>query len=213
MAKKASVSSSTIRVRSRPSTTPRSSPIPGGVPPRLIRLSELFRQTVRQARNRLRTVGRDGGRSPEVITLDITEEEQFDITEEDITEDDISVEMLFDSEEEEDITVVDITEENITEEELFDGQVAELGATEERRLNSSQDTPPIVLNLPSSSPLPPRDSISTSTQTARTPPALRCPVCLQGLEDLVDRQEDLVSTLCGHVFCRSCLDTTLTSTR
>ena len=165
MAKKASVSYSTVRPRSRSFTTPRSSPIPGGVPPRLTR------QAVRQARNRFRTVGRDGGRSPEVITVD-----------------------------------------DITEEEQFDGQVAELGATEERRLNSSQDSPPLVLNLPSS-PRPPRLSISTSTQTARTPPVFRCPVCLQGLEDLVDRQVDIVSTVCGHVFCRSCLDITLSSTR
>jgi len=61
-----------------------------------------------------------------------------------------------------------------------------------------------------------RNQVSTRStcerSRSRSPPSRRrcledatCPVCFEILSDIISRGESLMSTLCGHVFCATCV--------
>lgn len=62
------------------------------------------------------------------------------------------------------------------------------------------DSPPVSLPVSVASP-----SRSQSQPSHPPSPALKCPVCLDTFSGIRSRGIQLVSTVCGHVFCQRCL--------
>ncbi|KAH8295002.1 hypothetical protein KR018_005223 [Drosophila ironensis] len=56
-------------------------------------------------------------------------------------------------------------------------------------------------------PSPPKRACTSMNQSQKDDP-YSCPVCLEGV-----RNREPVSTKCGHVFCRACIDTAIRTTR
>jgi len=66
-----------------------------------------------------------------------------------------------------------------------------------------------------SSPQPPRPRFLSPQQSnvdsprlaqlVSPPPSMKCPVCLEPFQSIRSRGSNLVSTVCGHVFCGKCL--------
>ncbi|KAM8870959.1 E3 ubiquitin-protein ligase RNF4-like isoform 1-T3 [Spinachia spinachia] len=54
-------------------------------------------------------------------------------------------------------------------------------------------------------------SVHGNSSCRSTPGTISCPVCLDSYSEIVESRRLVVSTKCGHVFCRQCLRDSLTS--
>jgi hypothetical protein len=75
------------------------------------------------------------------------------------------------------------------------------------RLPGGSYSPSTTIDLTDSPVASPEASPSSSPQS----PRLHCPVCLDTFSTIRNKGLQLVSTVCGHVFCSSCLSTCLRS--
>ncbi|XP_068182466.1 E3 ubiquitin-protein ligase RNF4-like [Antennarius striatus] len=64
--------------------------------------------------------------------------------------------------------------------------------------DEEEDTPPVVNTTVMS-------SLHSGSATRSTPGMVSCPVCLDSYSEIVKSGRLVVSTKCGHVFCRQCL--------
>lgn len=88
-------------------------------------------------------------------------------------------------------TTSDITEQNDLHNE--DGD-----AIKNDEDKSDSEDLPNVLKLPSKSP--------NSSGSALT---ISCPICMEDAKEILSQKKQLMSTICGHVFCNKCIMTSL----
>ena len=86
----------------------------------------------------------------------------------------------------------------------------DLDLTDDRiAIEGAQLLDPITLMSPTNKSPPRAQSVASSHIKTKSKPS--CSICLETFKDLKKAGEDIVSTTCGHVFCYTCLSSSLST--